>query len=196
MPRKSKDIYLKYKHEALVDAIQAIQTGNVLWKASKTFCIPKSTLVGHVKGKVSGSPGKNPFIPIEMENLIVEKVLKLAEEVLGISKKHMMRKVRKVAKKDLPSEAWWKGFKGRHPEISIRKPEKLSTCRSRMMNRVVVSNLFSKIAKLINDTQLTSDVIWNTDETEKQFEHSPRSVISIGKVQYRCQVEHPIPAKT
>jgi hypothetical protein len=62
--------------------------------------------------------------------------------------------------------------------VTLRKPEPLSTTRARMMNRVVVSNYFSDLFRVISENQLSPDRIWNADETGKQFEHRPTSVVA------------------
>lgn len=46
-----------------------------------------------------------------------------------------------------------------------------------MMNWVVVSNYFLELLKLISDHSLAHDLIWNMDETGKQFEHRPTTVV-------------------
>ncbi|KAK3104138.1 hypothetical protein FSP39_024691 [Pinctada imbricata] len=47
-----------------------------------------------------------------------------------------------------------------------------------MMNKVIVSRYFSDLASIITENGLTPDVIWNCDETGKQFEHRPTSIIA------------------
>ena len=79
---------------------------------------------------------------------------------------------------NIPGNDWWRGFQSRHPEVTLRKPEKLNTSRSRMMNRVVVSNYFIELCQIISDNNLQSDAIWNSDETGKGFEHNPSNVVA------------------
>lgn len=76
-----------------------------------------------------------------------------------------------------PGNMWWRGLKSRHPELVIRNPEKLSTVRSRMMNREVVSKFFSAFDQLVTDLQLHDkpECIWNCEEKGFQFEHYPVS---------------------
>lgn len=55
---------------------------------------------------------------------------------VGISKQGLKTfKVDRIVcfRNNIPSDDWWGGFCSRHPEISLRKPEPLSTMRSRMM---------------------------------------------------------------
>ena len=41
-----------------------------------------------------------------------------------------------------PSWRWWQGFKKRHPEILLRKPDNLNRGRSRMNNQIVINKFF------------------------------------------------------
>lgn len=55
---------------------------------------------------------------------------------VGISKQGLKTfKVDRIVcfRNNIPSDDWWRGFCSLHPEISLRKPEPLSTMRSRMM---------------------------------------------------------------
>jgi hypothetical protein len=60
----------------------------------------------------------------------------------------------------------------RHPDLSIRKPEKLTTTRARMLNPVVVTNYFNDLDALLDKLDLKEkpDQIWNCDETGKNFQ--------------------------
>ena len=68
----------------------------------------------------------------------------------------------------------------RHQDLSIRKPEKLTTTRTRMLNPVVVTNYFNDLDALLYKLDLKDkpDQIWNCGETGKNFEHRPVKVIA------------------
>lgn len=68
----------------------------------------------------------------------------------------------------------------RHPEVALRKPEKLRTVRARMLNGCVVDKYFADLSKIVVnlDLQEKSENIWNCDETGKQLEHTPVNVIA------------------
>jgi hypothetical protein len=55
-----------------------------------------------------------------------------------------------------PGKDWFDGFMKRHPDLSIRKPEKLTTTRARMLNPVVVTN-YIVILLLLADVLPTTD---------------------------------------
>ncbi|CAG2186710.1 unnamed protein product [Mytilus edulis] len=58
-----------------------------------------------------------------------------------------------------------------HPEVVIRKPEKLSTLRSRLLNATVVCNYFKELQTVLQE--LTPTSICNMDETRNNLEHQP-----------------------
>ena len=172
-------------------AVQAVKDGMSYRKACKKFGVPKTTVLDRVNGKVvdSGSgikAGRKTAVPLEIEDKIATSCLKAAEMGFGISKQQLLMKVSRMTKSlgikafknDIPSDDWWRGFRARHPEVSLRKAEALSTTRSRMMNRTVVSNYFSDLIRIISENELSPDVIWNSDETGKQFEHKPTTVVA------------------
>jgi hypothetical protein len=84
----------------------------------------------------------------------VERVLSAAEKGFGITKKQLIINIARLAKlkgfkfqNGVPGDDWWRGFKSRHPEIVIRKPEQLSTSRTRMLNKTVVKNILTTFIK-------------------------------------------------
>ncbi|CAG2244263.1 unnamed protein product [Mytilus edulis] len=188
MPRKAKNLYMKYGKENLENAIKSIKDGVYSYRrASQVFGVPKTTIIDHVSGRIelNAKPGRKPVIPIEMENVVARKVVEAANKGFGITKKQLQMKISRLCKLqkietplrgEYPGDDWWRGFKSRHPEIALRKPEKLSTSRSRMLNRVVVTKYFEDLGKVITDNNLTAATIWNMDETGKQFEHNPTNV--------------------
>ena len=71
-----------------------------------------------------------------------------------------------------PGKDWFDGFMKRHPDLSIRKPEKLTTTRARMLNPVVAANYFNDLDPLLDKLDLKenkTDQIWNCDETGKKL---------------------------
>ncbi|XP_062566558.1 uncharacterized protein LOC134228881 [Saccostrea cucullata] len=156
-------------------------------KAAKTYMVPKTTIVDHVTGKsqIGKKAGRKSTIPIQVENSIVEKILAAAERGFGVTKKQLIIKVARLAKlkgitfkNGVPGDDWWRAFKYRHPEIVIRRPEQLSTTRSRMLNKAVVQKYFKDLHIIIKQNKLAPSDIWNADETCKQFSHNPAAVLA------------------
>jgi hypothetical protein len=49
------------------------------------------------------------------------------------------------------SKDWREGVKRRDPEIAVRKPERLSSLRARMLNETVVSKYFYELVKFVTE---------------------------------------------
>jgi DDE superfamily endonuclease/Tc5 transposase DNA-binding domain len=83
--------------------------------------------------------------------------------------------------------AWFKGFMKRHTNLTIKKAENLSIARAMSMNRVQITNWFTKYKNLCTDLGLTQTPshIWNVDETGCQNIHKADKVLGeVGKAVY------------
>lgn len=78
-----------------------------------------------------------------------------------------------------PSEKWWRGFKGRHPDISLRRPDQLDRGRTRMANENVVREYFELLDTVIKEADLQGKphLIFNCDETAIDLNKSTQKVI-------------------
>ena len=119
---------------------------------------------------------------MEIENRIAKAVAEAARQGIGISRGQLLRRVGALCKQmKIPlkngkaGKDWFDGFRKRHPELTIRKPEKLTTTRARMVNPVILKNYFDDLNTLLGSLSLADQPvkIWNCDETGKQFEHDP-----------------------
>ncbi|XP_022342950.2 uncharacterized protein LOC111136409 [Crassostrea virginica] len=200
MPRKAvgkkRGKYVaSYSKETLQRAIEAIQNENMSFrKAEKTFHVPKSTLENHVSGKydLNSRMGRKPALPEAVESKIVETLKHAAKQGIGVSRTQLLRRTGELCKRlrvtpfkgIQPSKDWWTGLKKRHPELTIRRSEKLSSSRARMMNPVVVDKYFTDLEQIVKDLNLEMKphCIWNMDETGRSFEHTPVRVISDKKI--------------
>jgi hypothetical protein len=90
--------------------------------------------------------GRKQDIPPEIEQELVYHILLMESRGFGLSidevetlayrsatKKGL--KVRFSEEKGKTGKTWFYGFKKRHPEISVRRPETLSLARARGMNK-------------------------------------------------------------
>ena len=81
-------------------------------------------------------------------------------------------------KNDVAVKQWFRGFKSRFPELSIRKPQKVSTARSRSMSPVVVSAYFNELGPLMLKVSNNPSTRWNMDETGFSLEHVPQNIVA------------------
>ncbi|VDI53838.1 Hypothetical predicted protein [Mytilus galloprovincialis] len=148
---------------------------NVYKEKGKPACslIPKSILADQVSGKysVDTKPGKKPVIPGDLETQMVKNVMDLAKQGFGSSRRQMYGKAATVCsqlklknnfKVGVPGMDWLAGLRRRHPVLILRKPEKLATVRSRILNPIKVGRYFVDLYKYSKDLSRTE--IWNMDE--------------------------------
>ena len=74
-----------------------------------------------------------------------------AEMGFGLSRRQLLAKTGKMVKSlkletpfknGIPGKEWFQGLKGRHPEITMKKPQKLSVTRAKSMNRETTEKYF------------------------------------------------------
>jgi transposase len=183
--------YAVYERSSVDDAVAAVRGGMSLRKAAEKYKIPKSTINDRVKEKVpmDAKSGRKPYLPAEIENDIIKKATSSAAKGFGISKRQLLLKVGTLCKKTsvasfkngIPGKDWWYSFVKRHPEVSLRKPEKLETNRACMLNKVVVDKYFKDLSEIITNLNLNQspEFIWNADETGKQMGHNPVNVVAL-----------------
>ena len=182
---------LQYSKQNLENAVIAVQCGESIRQASVKYGIPKSTIGDRISGRFDISKpivhGRPPAIPNEIEKKIVESVKMAAKMGVGLSRKQILARTHILCKQIKiqttydnfkAGKDWWVGVKRRHPEITLRKPKKLSTVRARMLNPSVVDNYFKDLEKVISELGINGNEIWNCDETGLNFEHTPPKIVT------------------
>ena len=195
----SKYIYTKrgktlnYSTAQLEKAVQAVQQGASIRNAAASFGVPRSTIGDRISGKhdIHVEHGRPPHISPEIENKIqfVDSVKMAARRGIGLTRKQVLLRTSVLCSRlEISSrysnfkagKDWWEGLKRRHPDVVIRKPEKLTSTRARMMNREVIFKYFNDLGTLIEGLNLEEKrhLIWNCDEMGKNFEHNPVKVVA------------------
>lgn len=135
----------------------------------------------------------------EEEYLLVDYILKMEERLFGLTsydlrllayqwaeklgKHHTFNKDHKIAGKD-----WLSGFKSRHRQLTLRKPEATSAARAAAFNKVNVGKFFDLLTRVVDENKLTPDRIYNCDETGVTVVPKHRSkILSLrGRKQVGC----------
>ena len=192
----SKYVYTKrgktrnYSSQQLENAAHAVQQGMSIRKASAYFGVPRSTIGDRRSGKheVNVEHGRPPHIPRDIEHKLVDSVKMAARRGIGLTRKQVLLRTSVLCQRlnitryanFKAGKDWWEGLKRRHPDVVIRKPEKLTSTRARMMNKEVISKYFDDLGTLIEGLNLEEKkhLIWNCDEMGKNFEHDPVKVVA------------------
>lgn len=144
MPKVAKlEIYKKkYEEEDIAKALQAIAGGLSERKASEQFRIPRSTLQFRSSQNFNNktTPGPAPVLSYEEENLIKEwiktsqsKGFPLIIEDIQVSVKQFLDENPRPNvpfPNNKPGRGWFKAFLRRHPDITFRTPEAITSASS------------------------------------------------------------------
>ncbi|CAG8835093.1 13928_t:CDS:1, partial [Cetraspora pellucida] len=125
------------------------------------------------RGGVPKRPGPPTILTAEEENELVGYCLNMQQIGFGLTKEAVNTMVVQILKEKnknqlnikSPSDQWWKRFMRDHSQLSFRVPQELSKARAAKCNPVVIQDHFRKLEQLINKYSLTSDRIWNMDES-------------------------------
>ena len=135
-----------YGNERLRSALNAVQSGMPLSRASREFGVPRRTIRRHKENKVSkpGTSllgGQKVVLPEAVESELVQHIQIMEKSVFGLSSldnrrlgyeiaekmevTHPSNKEKKTAGKD-----WFHGFMRRHPQLTVRLPQGTSISRA------------------------------------------------------------------
>jgi len=169
-----------YTSDALKDALVAIKVnGQSPYAASKNFHVPRTTLLRHLEEGVKQPGtiimGRKPVLSIEDENMLVKHIIAMQDRGFGLTSKDVIQlTVQYCVKNSIKNEfseqlgpEWLYGFKHRHPELSLRLPQKLSIARASCMNESVISKYFDLLRNTLTRMNLLNDPfnIYNCDES-------------------------------
>ena len=188
MPKKSKAVRSQYSVKDLETAVDMVKCGKMsIRKAAKNFHIPKSTIGDRISGRVpeGAKVGKSTVFLMEVENKLAGKVKEAAAKGFGLSRMQLAAKAAQLAKSlhlrtpftnGIPGKDWISGFMNRHPDISLRLPTPLSTCRARCLNTTLTSKYFCELEGVLKEKQPLK--VWNIDETSVPLLHKPTKVLA------------------
>lgn len=122
------------------DAITAVQNGEPMATAAKRYGVPRITLHNKISGKtpMNCNMGPSTILKEEEEDLLVKWILAAAERRFPVSKEQLLDSVQRiVSEKNIstpftdnrPGKKWFSSFLKRHPIISQRTAENLTTTR-------------------------------------------------------------------
>lgn len=173
-------------------AIQAIKQNEMGWlKASKMFNVPQATLRRRVQQKnvfvTDAQKGLGRFktsllkeAEIELRNYMLEHESRLfgfsTTEVRKLAyglAEHSFNRVKKIAGWD-----WLKGFRRRHPDLSLRSPEPTSAARARAFNKVQVAKFFNLLSETMEKENVSYDRLYNMDESALTTVQKPLKVFA------------------
>lgn len=164
--------------------------------AAKKYGINLSTLQRHVK---KGFPKKKlgrftTVFTAAQELELVEYLFHMDNLFFGVTKTEFLKLVVQYAERNNSThpfkngsagEDWYAGFKMRHSDVSLRRPEPTSIARARGFNRPQVERFYDLLEAEIEKHNIDATRIYNVDETGIQTTSNkpPRVLCRSGKKQ-------------
>lgn len=183
--------------DAMRRAIEAVQNQQMGWlKAAKTFNVPFTTLRRRatdankrIKHSSKGLGRFHTTFTQEQEQQLVDHIKTLEKRLFGITCNelrtlvydwveannidHRFNKTSKQAGWD-----WIRGFRLRHPDLSLRKPENTSLARAMAFNKPVIAQFFKILQEIVDRYNITPDRMYNVDETGISTVQNPPKIFA------------------
>jgi hypothetical protein len=181
----------KYSQEDLTRALNAIKNGTPCATASKRYKIPRTTLIGKIKGIYpeecrSGAPS---VLTANEENILSEWIINIGRMGFPVSKDQLLDSVSLLVKNlgrsnhftnGRPGRHWYELFSKRHPDISERIAQNLCASRA-AVTKCKIQNWH----KEVEDYFISSGInitdpkrIFNTDESAFFLSPKGRKVLA------------------
>ncbi|KAG5884367.1 hypothetical protein JTB14_003314 [Gonioctena quinquepunctata] len=168
---------------AMQRAIEAVTNDGMAYStAAKTFSVPRNTLKRRVLGENIDAKGNRKVLgkyravfTEEQEAELVRHILDLEVRFFGVTILDLRSLAYSPAEKNgIPNNFnretemaglyWVAGFRQRHPEISLGKPEQTSTARAQAFNKHNVTKFFNILKDVQNNVHPAHRIL-NVDET-------------------------------
>ena len=136
----------QWSNEKMEQAIKAVDGGMSITMASSTFSVPRKTLDDRIKGKVvhGTNPGPCTALSYEEEKSLTEYLVYMANSGFPLTRTMVRAFTWEIAKRSNtdsrfnpnfgPGEHWWRLYKKRHPELTLRKVDMLQRSRAEALN--------------------------------------------------------------
>jgi hypothetical protein len=191
--KKRGKYFNSYTEEDVEIAIKEIE-GNKMtaYTAAKKFHIPKTTLLNRFKGKFSSQHGKLQILSPEVEQEVVEWLIRCSKMGDPRTKDDLMKAVSELAKfspdehnrfkNDFPSSFWLQSFMKRHPEVKFRKPSTLSKA-SATVSKSNIMHFFNTFVAWLDENNFRHvfadpKQVGNGDETGFLLSPVPQRVLA------------------
>lgn len=166
-----------YTQASVKNALEAVQKGLSIYKASLQYRIPKTTLLYKYQGirPVDAKPGAPTVLTMQEERTLADWIIQLGKSGFPVTKIQLLDSVTMLIKnlerpnpfKDgRPGRAWLQGFLARHGEISLRIAQSLQKHRS-IVTEQSIRKWFDEVRGVVskNDLLNTPARTFNCDET-------------------------------
>lgn len=168
---------------AMQGAIDAVKNGMPWQTAATTYNVPRNTLKRRVLNKNTDATGTTKVMghyravfSEEQEQELVNHLLHLEVRFFGITVADLRKLAYELAERNgipntfnhenkMAGKDWVTGFRKRHPEIALRKPELTSAARAQAFNITNVTRFFDILEDVQKSHLYPPHRVYNVDET-------------------------------
>lgn len=180
-PKQKRKTWDSKSMLAAVTAVKNKEMGYLL--ASRTFKVPKSTLEDYVKNKIKSPEeliqtnlGRPPVLPKEIKADLVDYCLEMDKRFYGLRASDIRRLAFQLAirnnlkhrfskNQERAGYKWLRSFLKRHPELTLRRPQSLSTAPIKEFTEEYVNFIFIILEPAMEKVKFNPCRIYNIDET-------------------------------
>ena len=182
-PRRWTDLMMCKAHKAVVNGEATVS------QASRLFKVPRTTLSDRVHGKIplGVKAGRPPVLGEENEKALVRYITYMAEHRYPVTKKQViglawaisLEKNKECFLKHGPTNKWWRCFRQRHKDLTMRKPENIDAGRFKNATPEVIDSYFALLKETMEKEGLIDKpgCVFNCDETAIRLEKSCEKVV-------------------
>ncbi|KAJ8941509.1 hypothetical protein NQ314_010378 [Rhamnusium bicolor] len=178
MGKPCQNLRAKWDDEAMENCMRAVERGMSQRKASERFNVPRRTLRNHLKtGSNIRKLGRGSVLTKQQEKDLVTRIMRLAEVGYPVTPKIARHQVFRFCEanniphkfqieKETAGKAWFKLFRKRNPELSIRKAQNMNPAMAQKLNKFIVNDYFTKLESILDEMDLKNkpERIFNMDE--------------------------------
>ncbi|RHY01183.1 hypothetical protein DYB25_005772 [Aphanomyces astaci] len=178
----------KYSKDLLHTAVQAVINGSKAPEVAKRHNIPIATLNKRVREQRSGQAlvtkrrGPKPTLPDSCEEDLVAWIVAMQRDGNPTDRKTIIVKANQVLRRLDPtaslSAGWYRRLIVRHPQLTNRVAQVISSARNEV-DDVAVTTLFNSLVNAIVTNKLSSDRVFNMDETSFASRRKSKDVIAL-----------------
>lgn len=193
----------KYTEENLLKALDAVKKGMSKKLASKTYNVPRGTIQSRLRKPCKNLPGPDPILSNEEEGVLVQWVVDCCRKGFPKRKSDLQLSVASFLKKtgrdnpfkdDIPGKKWYDLFMRRHPELSERTAEAVTSASANVSEKDI-KGWFHKIELYLKennnfDILQDSSRVFNGDESNFQLCPKSGKVISLRGERDVYEVDH------
>ena len=184
----------------MLAALKAVEEGVCVSKAARDFDIPRSTLYDRVRGKVvhGVKPGPEPYLSQTEEKELGSYLKHCAKIGYGKTRRDVLCIVESAAsergklRSTHVSDGWWRRFKERQGDLSLRQGDSTAHVRMDAMNRETIDHYFMLLRETLTTHGLMDkpSQIYNVDESGVPLNPRPPKIVTTKgrvtkKVRYR-----------